>query len=364
MLDPDGQLVINLSALRENYRILKDKVGGDCRVAAVLKADGYSLGADHVAKALRKEGCRDFLVAKPAEAIALRKDIADAQIYVLNGFYQNYAQDYIDHNLIPVIGSFMEVEEYTALSQECGKKLPAYLKFNTRMNRLGFGSVAQEKLWNNKDILDGINIIGVMSHMACADEDGHPLNDIQLQLFQQIAQEFPKTEKSFANSSAVFRGIPHHYDMVRAGAALYGVNPTPETKNPMKNVVSLKVPIIRTRHVFKNAKVGYGADYTFERDTQIATIAAGYADGLMRALSNRGTLYWRGYPCPIRGRISMDLTTVDLCNVPENERPKPGDMIEILGDYQGADALGHDAGTIGYEILTNLGRRYKRTYSV
>jgi len=362
MLNPDGKLTVDLGAVRENYRTLRARVGENVRVAAVVKANGFGLGMVEIAGALIEEGCLDFFVAKPAEAVELRRVYAGVRIYVLNGFYEAYARDYVAHDLIPVIGSFMEVEEYTALGEVEGRKLPAFLKFNTRMNRLGFGSVEQEELWRDLSRLDGIDVQGVMSHMACGDEPENSLNDIQCELFEEIAGHFSGVVKSLCNSPSVFADSKYHFDMVRVGAALYGLSPNLALDNPLRSVVSLSVPVIRTRHVFAGAKVGYGASHEFEEGTQLATVAAGYADGILRSLSNKGALYWKGYRCPIRGRVSMDLTTVDLGGVPEGERPKPGDMMEVLGAYQSADDMAADAGTIGYEVLTSLGARYKREY--
>ena len=230
------------------------------------------------------------------------------------------------------------------------------------MNRLGLGSVETDKLLREMEMLDGLDVVGIMSHFACADEKGHPLNDVQYGVFSEIARAFPNAEKSLSNSSAIFRDSRYHFDVARPGMALYGLNPTPEAQNPMQPVVTLKVPIVRTRIVYKDASVGYGATYRFEKDTPIATVSAGYADGILRALSNKGSFYWKGYHCPIRGRVSMDLTTVDLSAVPENERPRPGDFMEVIGNHQSADELAADAGTIGYEILTALGNRYERFY--
>ena len=362
MTKSSGKLSIDLAALRGNYALLRGRVGPRVRVAAAVKANGYGLGAAEVSSALFTEGCRDFFVSSLEEGLALRQSLKDGQIYVLNGFYASGADAYAEQNLIPALGSFMEIEAYKKLAAKLGRKLPAYLSFNTRMNRLGLGSVETDKLLREMHMLDGLEIVGVMSHFACADELGHPLNETQFGVFDEIARAFPNAAKSLSNSSGIFRNAKYHYDVVRPGMALYGLNPTPEAANPMKPVVSLKVPIVRTRIVYKDASVGYGATYRFEKDTPIATVAAGYADGLFRALSNKGALYWKDYACPIRGRVSMDLTTVDLSAVPENERPRPGDFMEVIGTHQSADDLAEAAGTIGYEILTALGNRYERFY--
>lgn len=327
-------------------------------MSAVIKANGYGLGAVQVAGALIKEGCKDFFIANIDEALELRDHYQDINLYILNGFYESHASDYKIHGLIPVIGSFKELEYIKSQMPE----LPIFLHFNTRMNRLGFGAVEQEELWKNMDRLDGLNIKGVMSHLACSDEKNHPMNALQQELFSNIATHFPNATKALSNSSGIFRGDHFHFDMVRPGACLYGVNPTPEEPNPMEQVIELKIPIVRTRKVYKDAVVGYNATYRFKKDSEIATVSAGYADGLLRSLSNSGALYWNGIRCPIRGRVSMDLTTVDLSDILEGKRPKPGDYLEAIGPSQTVDDIAHDAETIGYEILTSLRNRYKRTY--
>lgn len=357
-----GNLRINLGVLRENYRSLVSKVGASCEVSAVVKADSYGLGAGVIAEALREEGCRKYFVACLDEAMELRNAYPDIEIMILNGFYTSGADLYAAHNLTPVLGSFLEVDGYRELARTLGRRLPAYLHFNTRMNRLGFSIREGKELVEDMSRLDGLDIKCVMSHLACADEPDHPMNKTQLEVFQESARHFPSMQKALCNSSGIFLGPEYHFDMVRPGMALYGLNPTPGKENPMRSVVSLEVPIIRTRIVYDGAHVGYGATYRFDKDTLLATVAAGYADGLFRSLSNSGALYYKGYKCPIRGRVSMDLTTVDLSGMPEGVRPGPGDFLEVLGDNQSADDLATDAGTVGYEVLTNLGNRYKREY--
>lgn len=357
-------LSIDLGALERNYRLLQARLIPGCRAGAAVKANAYGLGAAEVSRALYAAGCRDFFVSSLEEGVHLREALSDGgiKIYVLNGFYGSGAGLYGEKNLTPVLGSFMEIEGYKKLGAKQGKKLPAFLSFNIRMNRLGLGKVETEKLLGDMSMLEGIDVRGILSHFACADEPDHPMTRTQHEIFEKIAKHFPRAEKSLANSSGIFRDKKFHYDLVRPGMAIYGLNPVPEKENPAEPVVSLQAPVIRTRLVYKGANVGYGATYTFDKDTWIATVSAGYADGIFRALGNKGALYWKNHRCPIRGRVSMDLTTVDLSNVPEADRPKPGDVMEILGPHQSADDLAAAAGTIGYEVLTSLGNRYRREY--
>jgi alanine racemase len=357
-----GILTIDLAAVRRNYQLIKSRLSANSRAGAVVKANGYGLGAAEIANALLSEGCRDFFVSSLQEGLSLRGKLREGRIYILNGFYASGADLYIENNLIPVMGSFMEIESYKNLGSKHGKKLDAWLSFNIRMNRLGLGKVETEKLLSEMYRLDGINVAGVLTHFACADEKDHPMNETQYEVFQKIAKHFPQAEKSLCNSSGIFRDPKYHHDIVRPGMALYGLNPAPEAKNPMEPVLSLKAPVVRVRLVYKGATVGYNATYKCNKDTWLATISAGYADGVFWNLGNKGALYWKGYRCPIRGRVSMDLTTVDLSEIPEGLRPKPGDEMEIIGPHQGADELAKSAGTIGYEVLTALGNRYKREY--
>lgn len=355
-------LTISLLSLRRNYRLLKNMANSGARAGAAVKANAYGLGAAEVSKALFAEGCRDFFVFTPEEGIALRRVLSAAAIYVLRGFQDDMAEEYPSHDLIPVLGSLSQIDAYKNLAARENKKLPAFLDFNTGMNRMGLQNVEAEKLAADPSLLQGIDVKCIMSHFACADEPGHPMNESQYENFRLIAKNFPLAEKSLANSSGIIRDRKYHFDLLRPGIALYGGNPAPETKNPMEPVVSLYAPVIRTRAVGKGEGVGYNATYVFNVEGCVATVAAGYADGFPRSLSNKGALCWKDYRCPIRGRVSMDLVTVDLSAVPESERPRPGEMMEILGPHQDIEALAKDAGTISYEILTSLGNRYRREY--
>lgn len=357
-----GRLSVDLGAIAANYHFLKQKCASS-RVAAVMKADAYGLGAEEIAPVLYAAGCRDYFVAVPDEGAALRPYVSsDSRIYILNGYYGSQSGLYLSHDLIPVLGHFAEMQAYKSLAVSENRALPAYLNFNIRMNRLGFGEVETDELLQDPGRLDGLDVIGVMSHFASAEDPADPLSEKQYGIFKEISAHFPWAEKSLSNSAGIFRNAAYHFDLVRPGMALYGLNPRPGQANPMQPVVSLSVPVIRRRLVYKGARVGYNATYQFEKDTQIATLSAGYADGLFRALSNKGILYYNGYACPIRGRVSMDLTTVDLSAVPEDQLPVPGDFMEVIGPHQSADDLAAAAGTIGYEILTALGSRYERRY--
>lgn len=352
-------LQISRTNLAGNYNLIRNKTKAE--VAGVIKADGYGTGIKQAFETLWNEGCRRFFVATPDEAATVRPFQSSAEIFVLGGFYRDAGEYYAAHNIIPVLGSLEEIDRWAAFAKTSGKKLPAAIHFDTGINRLGLGADETKKLIADKSPLDALDLKLIMSHFACSDESGHEMNARQARAFAQIAAAFPDTLKSLCNSSGIFRDAGWHYDVLRPGFALYGGNPTPETKNPMQPVVSLHVRILQTRDVKKGEAAGYGATHTFDRDTRTATVALGYADGIPRSGSNSARLFWNGHPCPIAGRISMDLTIVDIGGI-TGKAPQQGDLLEILGTRQSVDDLANDCGTIGYEILTSLGSRYERTY--
>lgn len=360
-----GKLTIDLGALRKNYRQCKDEVSPTCEVAAAVKANGYGIGSIQAVRALQQEGADLFFVATLDEALELRKEFEDPEvrIAVLNGPLPNTEEIFDFYNLIPVLNSPECVDRWSKYSKRTRPYLKSILHIDTGMRRLGLSTNETEYFKDRaQELCDILDINYVMSHFACADEKGHPLNEEQFEKFQNASDSFLSSKKSLANSSGIFRDKKYHYDMVRPGMCLYGLNPTPEIDNRMNAVVKLDVPVLQIRQALQNESVGYGASYVPNNDELLATVQLGYADGFLRHLSSQGTLYWHGHACPIVGRVSMDLTIVSLKNVPEDIRPKQGDFMEVLGPNQSADDLALDAGTIGYEILTDLGRRYRRTY--
>ena len=344
-------LTVDLKALTANYKLLQSMTKAD--VAGVIKADAYGTGAVPVFKALRKAGCGTFFVATPEEAMELRSVDDAPQIMVLGGLYEGAEDFYAARGIIPVLNSMEECERWAKTAGTFGQKLPAVFHYDTGMNRLGLGP-------DELPVTQAFNVRLIMSHFACSDEKGHAMNERQAALFARVAAAYPKAYKSLSNSSGIFRSKSWHYDLVRPGYALYGGNPTPETKNPMKRVVSLKTRILQTREVKRGESAGYNATHIFHRDTTTATVALGYADGFLRSASNKAKLYWGDQACPILGRVSMDLVIVDIGHLAEH--PQAGEWLEVLGTHQGIDDLAADCGTIGYEILTSLGPRYSRVY--
>ncbi len=357
-------LTIDLDAIRANYQRLVRKLKGTA-CAAVVKANGYGLGAARVGPALATAGARQFFVALPDEAIALRGALAktapEAQIYVLGGPLRGAEADFLAHDITPVLNSLGDVDFWRALAMRESRSLPAVLHVDTGMNRLGLPHRELEALANDPSRLEGLTPAGLMSHLACAEDRGNAMNAEQLVLFRAARARLPKMPASFANSSGIFLGSEYHFDLARPGVALYGVNPTPGSPNPMTQVVHLKGKILQVRDVDAPQHVGYGATYRVLGTARIATVAVGYADGYLRSLSNRGVGIIGGTRVPVVGRVSMDLVTFDVSTVPP-DATVPGAMIDLMGPNLDLDDVGERAGTIGYEILTALGSRYHRVY--
>ena len=329
----------------------------------MVKADGYGLGAAPVAGALWAAGCRRFFVATIDEGVSLRENLPpDATIYVLDGLMAAATADGLDeHGLIPVLNGPGDIDAW-ARHAAAGGGRKAILALDTGMNRLGLTPAEAGALAKDPGALDGISIDYTMSHLACADQASHPMNARQRDAFETLRRRLPGTPASLANSGGIFLGPKFHYDLVRPGAALYGVSRGTGAPEPMRQVIGLKAKILQIRVVDTESTVGYGAARTVPAGSRLATVAAGYADGYLRSLGSNGHGYAAGVKVPVTGRISMDLMTFDISDVPPDALG-PGDWIDLLNDRHTVDDVADDAGTIGYEILTSLGRRYERRYT-
>jgi alanine racemase len=371
-----GVLTIDLDAIVANWRKLeKTAVPAEC--AGVIKADAYGCGAGPVARALAGAGCKTFFVATLDEARVVREALSSETlpsegtklpppaIYVLDGFFQNSGDAYARIDARPVIGELNELAEWDVFCRRSGWTGGAAVHIDTGMNRLGLTITEAQGIVPRINAGDhGITL--VMSHLACAETLNHPLNGKQLAAFREIASLYSGVPAALSNSSGIFLGAQFQFDMVRPGAALYGVNPTPEADNPMQPVAELKARIVQIRNVERGEGVGYGGTWTARRPTRLAIVSAGYADGYFRAASaNDGTrgaeVVVAGKRCPIAGRISMDLIAVDITDLPNNA-VRRGHMVTLIGEGITVDELAHHFGTIGYEVLTSLGRRYARVY--
>jgi alanine racemase len=359
-----GILTVDLDALVANWRKLeKTAVPAEC--AGVVKADAYGCGIEPVARALASAGCKTFFVATLEEARAARAAMPTADIYVLNGFFQNTGEAYAKIDCKPVIGDLNELAEWDVFCRRSGWNGGAAIHIDTGLHRLGLTVTDAHGLIPRINAGDhGITL--VMSHLASAEQLNNPVNARQLAAFREIASLFTGVPTSLANSSGIYLGAQFVFDLVRPGAALYGVNPTPEADNPMQPVVELKARIVQIRNIERGDTVGYGGTWTARRPTRLAIVSAGYADGYFRAASaNDGTrgaeVIVAGRRCPIAGRVSMDLIAVDITDLPPIGARR-GHMVTLLGEGITVDELAHHFGTIGYEVLTSLGPRYARIY--
>jgi alanine racemase len=353
-------LTVDLGAVRANYRQLANMSKAAC--AAVMKADAYGLGMEQVAPALAREGCQVFFTAHLDEGIRLRALVPDhCTIYVLHGPPPGTAPDFIQHDLLPVLNDPAQVQEWRLLARTLGRELPAAIQLDTGMSRMGFAPSDLATLSARPDWLEGVHPTLVMSHLACADEPGHPMNESQRRRFEGLRELFPGVPASLANSSGIFLGPAYHYDLLRPGAALYGINPQPGHPNPLRQAVSLQARVVQVRTVRDGDVVGYGAHHVVVGERRIATVAVGYADGWLRSLSGHGFGFVDGVRVPIVGRVSMDSITLDVTGIAP-ERVVPGCEVELIGEHQPVDTVAALAGTIGYEVLTRLGSRFCRRY--
>lgn len=362
-------LTIDLGALVANWRLIAARVA-PARCAAVVKADAYGIGIEAAVPALAAAGCTVFFVAHPSEGRRVRACLAsrpNIEIYVLNGLLPgpDYLATYLAYDLRPVLGSLAEFDLWMQ-SAPPGAPQPA-IHVDTGMNRLGLAP--SEALALAARMATGeaaCKAALLISHFAASEAIDDPLNGRQIALFDKLRPAFPGVAASFANSSAIFLPQRPYFDLVRPGYALYGGNPTPGAVNPMRPVLKLAAPIIQLRDIPAGATVGYNGQWTALRPTRLAVIGLGYADGLPRnamATNARpgGEAMVCGRRCRFAGRISMDLTIIDVTDVPAKDLA-PGVMAELLSPEITIDDLAARAGTIGYEILTNLGRRYHRIY--
>ncbi|MBH9969017.1 MULTISPECIES: alanine racemase [unclassified Commensalibacter] len=356
-------LSIDLGAIIKNYDLLNNKTKM-ARCGAVVKANAYGLGMLPVARALQKTECKDFFVAYLDEGIALRSILGNEYaIYVLNGFYPYDAKTFINYNLIPVLNDLKQVKLWIQTCKEANFNYPAALQFDTGMSRFGI-DINDLRIIQDESISPFIPTLTI-SHLACADDPNHSLNLIQLQRFKAFIHHFPSVPASLSASSGIFLGENWHFDLTRPGAALYGINPVPGHKNPMYPVVTLRSKILQLREIPKGATVGYGATFTADKALKLAIVSTGYADGFFRSLSNKICVKHIDHPdipLPVIGRISMDCLCINISPL-ANKKVMIDDEIEIIGLNCPIETIANAANTIGYEILTALGNRYRRIYN-
>lgn len=348
-----ASLYVSLSSIVANWQFLQARHAKK-HSAAVVKADSYGLGMAPVAGALHQAGCQTFFVATLEEGIALRKELASVPIYVFHGVGKREEKEFTAHDLRPVLNTLAQIERW----QRMGVK--SALHIDTGMNRLGLSSAELETLDVPATVRD-CNIDLIMSHLACASEPDHPMNDAQRMRFDEVLGRFRAIPASLANSSGHFLNENFHYDLGRPGCSLYGITPNSSLPNPMAQVATLVAPIIQIRTIDQNGTIGYGASAEVKKGMKTATVAFGYADGLQRLASNKLSVWITGRECRMLGRVSMDMTCYDVSSIPDSELEK-AEYATLIGEQQTVDDVAKICNTIGYEIFTRIGNRVRRIY--
>ena len=359
-----GLLTIDLDALARNYHYLK-KEASPSRCGAVVKANAYGLGLEPVIQRLVSEGCTLFFVATLGEAVQLRRLLGDATIYVFEGVASGAEAILARDNLVPVLNSLEQIQCWGAYAGSSPSSFPqgasAAIQIDTGMSRLGLSAAEVEAVGSRPELLEGLRLECVMTHLACADEPGHGLNQEQLERFEKLRAMLPAAPTSIGHSAGILLGPSFQGELVRPGIALYGGNPFSDRPNSLEEVVRLQGKVIQVREVERPASVGYGATHRVQPPTRLATVGLGYADGYPRSLSNRGFSCWGGIRLPVVGRISMDLITLDVTEAPPQE-VRPGILLDLIGGGVPLEEVAQRAGTVSYEILTGLGSRFRRLY--
>ena len=352
-------MTVDLTAVRHNYQQIQAFVGPKARVAGVIKANAYGFGVHEVCRTLYKAGCRDFFVANVDEALEIRPLLdEDVRIFIMNGA-QTGAYDLLEqHNFIPTLLSLEQTIAWNNHADRVRKRLKAAIHVDTGLSREG---MTDEELQSLKEHSPNLEIVLCMSHLASADELSNPQNDLQHQRFQELAAYVPHAERSFANSHGIARGAPYHFELVRPGMALFGYCSSLNEKLQLKPALTLTARIVRHRALKAGQSVGYNALFKAPHDMLVGLINVGYADGVMRSLTNRGYVMIGGHKASIIGKVSMDFTTIDITHIPKH-LTAPGSWVEIVHDAEPFEALCDAAGTCTYEITTRLSKRFHRVY--
>ncbi|MFT7144398.1 MAG: alanine racemase [bacterium] len=346
---------INLKAIQKNWLRLTNMSKATC--AAMVKADAYGLGSKEVSKALYTSGCRTFFVAYLEEALHIKPYTPQADIYILNGISAGEEQTCVKNNLIPVVNTINALK--TLIDAKVDMSIALHI--DTGINRLGLPLHEVKQAADAIKLNNNLHLKLLMSHLACADDIKNPFNKTQLKAFESMKKVFPQVTCSLANSSGIYLGDEYHFDVIRPGYALYGGNPTPYKKaNPMDNVLTIKSGIMQLKKIKAGESIGYNSTWNAQRDSQIATIPYGYADGFSRLHSNKTNFYIGHYKAPVIGRVSMDMTTLDVTGIPDDILKNT--PVTIVGDKNTIDDLSKNINTVGYEVLTNIGNRLKKQY--
>ena len=355
-------LEVNLDAVAANYHFLSQKVA-PCVCSVVVKADAYGLGMLPISRRLAQEGATRFFVATVEEGIALRQALPHVTIYVLNSLWKGVEELFETHQLVPVLADLGQIQLWSEFAISKDKTLDAVLQVDTGLIRLGLSLFELEQLTSHAKGLEGLRLHYVMSHLACAYQPWHPYNLEQLERFKKVRSLLPGVPASFSGSGGIFHGKDFWFDMVRPGRLLYGSSFTAEEgfKAAIQPVVRLRARVLQVQTVLPGQSVGYDQTYVAARTCRLATLSLGYADGYMRTLGNKAEVMFQGIKAPVVGRISMDMATVDVTDIPQ-PLLHPGAWVDIINDQITVDDLAQAAGTVSWEILTRLGNRPRRCY--
>jgi alanine racemase len=363
------RLTVDLGALADNWREMARRCGA-VSTAAVVKADAYGLGLEDCGTALYEAGARDFFVAVAQEGVTLRTYAPDARIYVLSGIWPGQERLFFEHDLVPVIASEEQLAFWMAVTAEHGDH-PCALQIDTGFNRLGLPMEDAIAFADDVSRPASFSPVLIMSHLHSGDNAASPLNRAQLESFQRVAAAFEDIPASLAASGGIFLGSEYHFDLTRPGIAVYGGEAVNGMK-ALKPVAKAEARILQIREAPSGSTVSYGATHQLSRNSRLAIVSAGYADGYPRSLSGSGVPIRAGGTSgafgfvgntrvPVIGRVTMDLTIFDITDVPEGD-VRVGDYVELFGPHIPVDDVARAAGTIGYELLTGLGLRYERRY--
>ena len=360
-----GIVTIDVTQVADNWKSLARHVGpAEC--GAVVKADAYGLGAARVIPALVRAGCKTFFIATPSEAEEARARAPNGILYALDGLIPGAARDFVRLGVRPVLSTLSEAESWAEQCRRFEQRLPAGLHIDSGLHRLGLASRDARRLAADDHLRQALDLTLVMSHLASADNPADPKNRDQLLAFETLSVLFPGVPRSLAASDGLMLGKPFQFDLVRPGYALYGGQASQSNPAPVHPAVTVSAAILAVADVAPGETVGYSATWRAKRPSRIATIAAGYADGVPRSASGPdgrpgGQVLIGGAAAPIVGRVSMDLITVDVTDV-DHKLLGHGTVATLIGPGLSIEDAGYAAGTIGYEILTRLGRRFERVY--
>ncbi|WP_052545707.1 alanine racemase [Candidatus Hepatobacter penaei] len=356
-------LYVDRAALRTNYQTLDTYVTPSCQVAPVVKTNAYGLGAQEVVATLKSLGAHHFFVATLEEALSLRQGDQDITIYVLNGLWPDVMYEAAHHHITPILSTPEQVAAWRHTAQLLQRSLPCWLQVETGLNRLGLTPDILNQLAQSPDATQGLTVDALMSHLACGYDLHASYNEYQRLLFEQSFAAFPQARKSFANSAGLLHGPSYFYDIARPGRFLYGSMLS--AHNPLsahlRHVITLRGRIMQVRTLKKGEGIGYDQTFMAPRDMRIATVSVGYGDGYFQSLSNKAAGMIGQHTLPVVGRISMDLTTFDVTDVPPQELEQ-ATWMDLINDTLTIDALAAHAQTSVWEILTHLGKRLHVSY--